>query len=643
MQDNMGRRRSVDVGGLARALTEEGCGQGWVGFEEEDCGEPRYAEHLTDVRMHTEVIMSQDFEPEPPLMDMRPEVRERLIESLSSWHFEPRKLPPEEMVTCSYILFEALYCIENMEDTAGAPLSQLATFLQHLRQLYRPRNSYHNYDHALDVLQAIYFFLCSAGLVPPVTILREHNRTWTRDLSRCDPHAACLTDSDIFTLYIVAVGHDVGHPGLNNDFMRNAKTPLSFVYDDKSVLEWMHYNIITKSLRWHNLGILLDRQDAGHSFRQLLLGTVLVTDMGVHLDFMKKFEQLIESGDHIPDLEKRLLLCQALIKCADISNPCRPYAVSKAWAAALESEWCTQRVFEKHLHLPQSVKPSETPQGEAKGQIWFSTTFVRPLFDLVGRHLPSMEQFAGLTRDNLVLWQQVIDEFESAAEVSPKSPDTPMAWPSQTPDDFRTVFQPALPESFRMEEPCTPFDHHSFRDPSLRPNTSPSSSEHSNYESCESSLPSPTFSPVLNPESPALGSHPPHLELVSPSPPPTQSRAPSVLSMVASMSESASSSLSSDATASIRAAYKAGVRKKKSFHRTSWNPPPTSMSSTPPSDSSGSPTSPGGTGPGSPSTGSMTPSSVAPSPLTPAESSAPVGSSAARPMLLKAALVSASS
>lgn len=95
----------------------------------------------------------------------------------------------------------------------------IATFLQHLCQLYRQANTYHNLQHALDVFQAVYFFLTSAGAVPPVTILLEDGRTWKRDREASDPLVGLLTDEDLFALCIAAVGHDVGHPGLNNAFM----------------------------------------------------------------------------------------------------------------------------------------------------------------------------------------------------------------------------------------------------------------------------------------------------------------------------------------------------------------------------------------------------------------------------------------
>lgn len=62
-------------------------------------------------------------------MDMDQDTRERLIHSLSSWHFEPHKLPEEEIIACSYILFEALYRIEHMFETVAVPLSESLIYI----------------------------------------------------------------------------------------------------------------------------------------------------------------------------------------------------------------------------------------------------------------------------------------------------------------------------------------------------------------------------------------------------------------------------------------------------------------------------------------------------------------------------------
>jgi hypothetical protein len=95
------------------------------------------------------------------------------------------------------------------------------------------------------------------------------------------------------------------------------------VYDDKSPLEHMHCALLLRVMRDHGLSQLLDRPEIGNAFRKLLQCTVLATDMSVHGDIMTRFTALIEGEGHFTLDQKRILLCQALIKCADISNPVR--------------------------------------------------------------------------------------------------------------------------------------------------------------------------------------------------------------------------------------------------------------------------------------------------------------------------------
>ena len=57
-----------------------------------------------------------------PRISVGDETRTRLIESLGSWHFEPHKLPEEEVLACTYILFEALFRIQGMQDAVGVSL-----------------------------------------------------------------------------------------------------------------------------------------------------------------------------------------------------------------------------------------------------------------------------------------------------------------------------------------------------------------------------------------------------------------------------------------------------------------------------------------------------------------------------------------
>ncbi|KAG1753517.1 uncharacterized protein EDB91DRAFT_401488 [Suillus paluster] len=447
-----GRRRSVDVGGLALALGNQGLGHGWGGWEEEEQGETRYAELLSDMYTHTQTTVNHHVHDLSPIV-IPPHTRAHLIEYLDSWHFEPHNLPEEEVLFCAQILFESLFRIEHMREDIGVSLDDISIFLKHLRPLYCGHNSYHNFQHALDVLQASQAFLCAAGVVPPASILlKSDDCTWRPDKRGKEGHLVFdLNNTCLFALFIAAIGHDVGHPGLTNMFMKNAKAPLSDVYDNKSALEQMHCALLIQTMRHHGLGKLLDRPGSG--FRKVLAGIVLATDMNVHFDFIRDFQSLV-GGREYSLHRRRLLLCQAIIKCADISNPSRPSGVSHYWASALMLEWAAQASLEKHCQLPPSVTPSECPLDQVRGQIFFIDSFAKPLMELVTKAVPEMETFALQCAANLAMWV-TRQEILSSPSAEP-CPYPRMAIPSpRPPEDFLTSFPLTLP-SFLLSADAPP-------------------------------------------------------------------------------------------------------------------------------------------------------------------------------------------
>jgi 3',5'-cyclic-nucleotide phosphodiesterase len=123
---------------------------------------------------------------------------------------------------------------------------------------------------------------------------------------------------------ITAIGHDVGHPGVNNFFLVKLNAPLAQLYNDNSVLEAFHCAAFSQILRRHWPAVFKDTR-----LRRLMISSILATDMGVHSKFMESLGNLQEKyhenkgmdGWKPQDLEVyRTLLCGLLIKCADISN-----------------------------------------------------------------------------------------------------------------------------------------------------------------------------------------------------------------------------------------------------------------------------------------------------------------------------------
>lgn len=178
---------------------------------------------------------------------------------------------------------------------------------------------YHNFRHVVDVLQAVFYFLLQLGVLPPYPASQAPGAA--RPVSAI---ASLIRPFEALTLLITAIGHDVGHPGVNNAFLVNLKAPLAQLYNDRSVLESFHCAAFSQILRRY-----WPASFHAPDMRRLLINSILATDMGLHFDYMTKLGQLqdklhasggVDGWDGRSIEEYRTLTCSLLIKCADISN-----------------------------------------------------------------------------------------------------------------------------------------------------------------------------------------------------------------------------------------------------------------------------------------------------------------------------------
>lgn len=170
-------------------------------------------------------------------------------------------------------------------------------------------------------MQAVFYFLLRIGILPPYPPQTSNTSTPSEPKS---PIANLLQPFDALTLLISAIGHDVGHPGVNNAFLVALNAPLAQLYNDKSVLESFHCAAYSQILRRHWKSAFADT-----AMRGLMISSILATDMGLHFKYMADLRNLQEKVYHNKGTEGwsaqvldeyRTLTCGLLIKCADISN-----------------------------------------------------------------------------------------------------------------------------------------------------------------------------------------------------------------------------------------------------------------------------------------------------------------------------------
>lgn len=269
---------------------------------------------------------------------------------------------------------------------------------------------YHNFRHVVDVLQATFHFLVNVGALAAYPA-----RGPTTPVPK-SPVASLLTPFDALTLLITAIGHDVGHPGVNNGFLATLNAPLAQLYNDRSVLESFHCAAYAQILRRYWPAAFEDR-----GMRALMISSILATDMGLHFDYMKKLGDLQEKLHHSNSCEgwngrqreeHKALACSLIIKCADISNVARRHDAAVKWMHILVEEFSRQASMEDELGIKSSLiaAPKRDLLSLSNAQLGFMNMFAIPLFQGVADIMPSLKYAVDELEANRQLFEKKVHD-----------------------------------------------------------------------------------------------------------------------------------------------------------------------------------------------------------------------------------------
>lgn len=278
---------------------------------------------------------------------------------------------------------------------------------------YHSTNPYHNSIHATDVTQAMHCFLQESKIL-------EH-----------------LEPVEIMASLIGAVTHDLDHPGVNQPFLIATSNHLAALYENTSVLENHHWRSAVGCLL--ESGVAEQIHSVRPQLEKQISSLILATDITRQQEFLGKFrEYLSENTLDMRKQEDRHFILQISLKCADISNPCRPWDVSKKWSQKVCEEFFRQGDFERQLNLPVTSLCDRYSTSIPKIQVGFFKFVVTPLFDEWHRFLNSKlsTKMMNFLKYNQVQWEkrvaaelaeetrtemsdaEVLDEEEEDAECS---------------------------------------------------------------------------------------------------------------------------------------------------------------------------------------------------------------------------------
>ncbi len=229
---------------------------------------------------------------------------------------------------------------------------------------YHSTNPYHNSIHATDVTQAMHCFLQES------TIL-EH-----------------LEPIEVMASLLGAVTHDLDHPGVNQPFLIATSNHLAALYENTSVLENHHWRSAVGCLL--ESGVAEQIQDIRPDLENQISSLILATDITRQQEFLTKLRNYLDTNTlDLRRAEHRHFVLQIALKSADISNPCRPWDVSKKWSQKVCEEFFRQGDYERQLNLPVTSLCDRYSTSVPKIQVGFFKFVVTPLFDEWHRFLQS--------------------------------------------------------------------------------------------------------------------------------------------------------------------------------------------------------------------------------------------------------------
>lgn len=301
--------------------------------------------------------------------------------------------------------------------------SQYATTLVLLGEIfYHQDNKFHNFYHAIDVLQAAYFLSSS----------------W-KNLDE-----GAKNKNTRMTLLISALLHDSAHTGSNNNLLLQNKELTAKLNTQQSVLEKIHFKVLSHIIK--NLIIFPgEEQTITQNFQfGVSEKLILATDMQRHAEFIKRLKQYGDQSEDTIDEETdpSLLKYKLIIKAADISNVTRPLEISAQWGVRISQEFKSygfltaesknekvlcdilkngdDRVFNGLRLNELSVKDCISFEpGVCKSQIFFIDVFAREFFQLLKKKFISenaaLKQLLANLEDNYLFWKNNVDGDEKSS------------------------------------------------------------------------------------------------------------------------------------------------------------------------------------------------------------------------------------
>ena len=319
----------------------------------------------------------------------------KFVGKLDNWDldmFELRALSEERpLIIVSWAVMQKHDLLKRM----NIKPENFIKFIENIESAYLP-NPYHNSMHGADVMHAVHYILDTLG------------------------YKEILSEQDMFAVLFSAAVHDVGHPGVSNNFLIKSNDPLAITYSDSAVLERMHIATAFRIARTKDeCNIFSGFSDELYTeVRKTSIAIILATDLAGHYAFSGRLKSL-KSASSMSIFDEHLTFMQTIVKLSDISHSSKTRSVHLQWTEAIVEEFFLQGDREKANDMAISAFMDRSTPNTSKNQIGFFEYIVLPFYEIVVGHLEKLSPIHKAVLENFDFWQQQHNRETKASSMSP--------------------------------------------------------------------------------------------------------------------------------------------------------------------------------------------------------------------------------
>jgi hypothetical protein len=269
---------------------------------------------------------------------------------------------------------------------------QLTKFIGLVCENYN-RNHFHNFQHAVNILQMTYNLLLESNLINKIKPIIS------------------------FGILIAAISHDIDHPGNTNSYEVNSVSKYARLYNDISVLE-NHHCTLTFQLLEHTGLLSTFKGDEFREFRKTIITGILNTDISKHNECINKLSTFDFTQESFT-IEQQYFITSAILHCADLSNSVKDFEFSFEWSKRISLEFYEQTLKEELEGLPSlSFMKVHDNLSMCLNEVNFITNILIPMWELIKSKFEKLGFLLDRCKNILEKWKQLESQYIAKNDIN---------------------------------------------------------------------------------------------------------------------------------------------------------------------------------------------------------------------------------